>query len=43
MISRGVEMFLDACEMKGLSRKTVGSYEQTLRRFVQYFYCDLRV
>lgn len=25
MIARDVEMFLDACEMKGLSRKTVGS------------------
>lgn len=36
MISRDVEMFLDACEMKGLSRKTVGSYEQTLRLFVQH-------
>lgn len=36
MITRDVEMFLDACEMKGLSRKTVGSYEQTLRLFVQH-------
>lgn len=37
MLERDVEMFLDACEMKGLSRKTVGSYEQTLRLFVQHF------
>lgn len=29
-------MFLDACELKGLSRKTIGSYEQTLRLFVQH-------
>lgn len=36
MILRDVEMFLDACEMKGLSTKTVGSYEQTLRLFVQH-------
>lgn len=36
MIFRDVEMFLDACELKGLSEKTVGSYEQTLRLFVQH-------
>ena len=29
-------MFLDACEMKGLSTKTIGSYEQTLRLFMQH-------
>lgn len=36
MLERDVEMFLDACEMKGLSRKTVGSYEQTLRLLMLY-------
>ena len=29
-------MFLDACDMKGLSTKTIGSYEQTLRLFMQH-------
>lgn len=36
MLERDVRMFLDACEMKGLSRKTIGSYEQTLRLFMQH-------
>lgn len=36
MLERDVEMFLDACEMKGLGRKTVGSYEQTLRLLMLY-------
>lgn len=36
MLERDVRMFLDACEMKGLSRKTMGSYEQTLRLFMQH-------
>ena len=36
MFLRDVEMFLDACEMKGLSVKTIGSYEQTLRLFMQH-------
>lgn len=29
-------MFLDSCELKGLSVKTVGSYEMTLRLFMQH-------
>lgn len=36
MFLRDVEMFLDACDMKGLSTKTIGSYEQTLRLFMQH-------
>lgn len=31
MFVRDVEMFIDHCENKGLSQKTIGSYEQTLR------------
>lgn len=31
-------MFLEACELKGLSMKTIGSYEQTLRLFMQHLY-----
>lgn len=36
MFLRDVEMFLDACEMKGLSVKTISSYEQALRLFMQH-------
>ena len=38
MVEKDVEMFLEACELKGLSMKTIGSYEQTLRLFMQHFY-----
>lgn len=31
MVEKDVEMFLEACELKGLSMKTIGSYEQTMR------------
>lgn len=36
MLEKDVEMFIEHCENKGLSTKTVGSYEQTLRLFVQH-------
>jgi integrase/recombinase XerD len=29
-------MFLEACELKGLSMKTIGSYEQTMRLFIKF-------
>lgn len=38
MVEKDVEMFLEACELKGLSMKTIGSYEQTLRLLMQYLY-----
>jgi site-specific recombinase XerD len=38
MVEKNVEMFLEACELKGLSMKTIGSYEQTLRLFMQHLY-----
>lgn len=38
MVEKYVEMFLEACELKGLSMKTIGSYEQTLRLFMQHLY-----
>ena len=38
MVEKDVEMFLEACELKGLSMKTIGSYEQTLRLFMQHLY-----
>lgn len=31
MFARDVEMFIEHCENKGLAKKTIGSYEQTLR------------
>ena len=31
MLARDVEMFIEHCENKGLAKKTIGSYEQTLR------------
>lgn len=38
VVEKDVEMFLEACELKGLSMKTIGSYEQTLRLFMQHLY-----
>lgn len=29
-------MFLEACELKGLSMKTIGSYKQTMRLFIRF-------
>lgn len=31
MLARDIEMFIEHCENKGLAKKTIGSYEQTLR------------
>ena len=31
-----VDDFINYCDYKGLSTKTLGSYEQTLRLFIQY-------
>lgn len=36
MLERDVELFIEHCENKGLSTKTVGSYEQTLRLLILY-------
>ena len=36
MFARDVEMFIEHCGLKGLSMKTINSYEQTLRLFMQY-------
>ena len=36
MLARDVEMFIEHCELKELSRKTIGSYEQTLRLLMLY-------
>lgn len=36
MLARDIEMFIEHCGLKGLSTKTVNSYEQTLRLFMQY-------
>lgn len=36
MLGRDVEMFIEHCENKGLSQKTIGSYEQTLRLLILY-------
>ncbi len=38
MLERDVELFIEHCELKGLSKKTIGSYEQTLRMFMQHLY-----
>lgn len=38
MLERDVELFIEHCELKGLSQKTIGSYEQTLRLFMQHLY-----
>ena len=36
MLERDIEMFIEHCGLKGLSTKTINSYEQTLRLFMQY-------
>lgn len=36
MVEKDVEMFLEACELKELSMKTIGSYEQTMRLFIRF-------
>lgn len=36
VVEKDVEMFLEACELKGLSMKTIGSYEQTMRLFIRF-------
>lgn len=36
MLARDIEMFIECCGLKGLSTKTINSYEQTLRLFMQY-------
>ena len=38
MLERDAELFIEHCELKGLSQKTIGSYEQTLRLFMQHLY-----
>ena len=36
MLERDVELFIEHCELKGLSKKTIGSYEQTMRLFIRF-------
>lgn len=36
MLARDVEMFIEHCELKELSQKTISSYEQTLRLLMLY-------
>ena len=36
MLERDVELFIEYCELKGLSQKTIGSYEQTMRLFIRF-------
>ena len=36
MLERDVELFIELCELKGLSQKTIGSYEQTMRLFIGF-------
>ena len=36
MLERDVELFIEHCELKGLSQKTIGSYEQTMRLFIKF-------
>ena len=36
MLERDVELFIERCELKGLSQKTIGSYEQTMRLFIRF-------
>ena len=31
MLERDAELFIEHCELKGLSKKTIGNYEQTMR------------
>lgn len=36
MLERDVELFIEHCELKGESKKTIGSYEQTMRLFIRF-------
>lgn len=36
MLERDVELFIEHYELKGLSQKTIGSYEQTMRLFIKF-------
>ena len=36
MLERDVELFIEHCELKGLSKKMIGSYEQTMRLFIRF-------
>lgn len=36
MLERDVELFIEHCKLKGLSKKTIGSYEQTMRLFIRF-------
>lgn len=36
MLERDVELFIEHYELKGLSKKTIGSYEQTMRLFIRF-------
>lgn len=36
MLERDVELFIEHCELKELSKKTIGSYEQTMRLFIRF-------
>ena len=36
MVEKDVEMFIEHCKLKGLSKKTIGSYEQTMRLFIRF-------
>ena len=36
MLERDVELFIEHCELNGLSKKTIGSYEQTLRLYIRF-------
>lgn len=36
MLERDVELFIEHCELKGLSQQTIGSYEQTMRLFIKF-------
>ena len=35
-VGRDVELFIEHCELKGVSKKTIGSYEQTMRLFIRF-------
>lgn len=36
MLERDAELFIEHGELKGLSQKTIGSYEQTMRLFIGF-------
>lgn len=36
MLERDVELFIEHCELKRVSKKTIGSYEQTMRLFIRF-------